>query len=93
MIEVKEFTKKFGRLTAVDNLSFKIESQQICGFIGPNGAGKSTTIRFLATLSEASSGDATVAGHSVTREPRKVRRVIGFMPEEFGVYDGMRVWE
>ncbi|MBI3737383.1 ABC transporter ATP-binding protein [Candidatus Sumerlaeota bacterium] len=93
MIEVKEFTKKFGQLTAVDNLNLKIEPQQICGFIGPNGAGKSTTIRFLATLSEATTGDATVAGFSVTREPRQVRRVIGFMPEEFGVYDGMRVWE
>ncbi len=93
MIEIKNFTKRFGKLTAVDDLSMKIEPQTICGFIGPNGAGKSTTIRFLATLSSATEGDAWIVGHSVKNEPRQVRRVIGFMPEEFGVYDGMRVWE
>jgi ABC-2 type transport system ATP-binding protein len=93
MIKIEHFTKRFGKLTAVDNLSMLIEEKQICGFIGPNGAGKSTTIRFLATLSKATAGDAWILGHSVTREPRKVRAVIGYMPEEFGVYDGMRVWE
>ncbi len=93
MIEIKNFTKKFGTLTAVDNLSLNIGSNQICGFIGPNGAGKSTTIRFLATLSKATEGDALVGGYSVTREPQKVRAIMGYMPEEFGVYDGMRVWE
>ncbi len=93
MIELKNFTKKFGSLTAVDDLTLKIEPHQICGFIGPNGAGKSTTIRFLATLSDANAGDGWIAGHSVLKKPRDVRRVIGFMPEEFGVYDGMRVWE
>ena len=93
MIKIENFTKRFGKLTAVDNLSMLIEEKQICGFIGPNGAGKSTTIRFLATLSKATAGDAWILGHSVTREPRKVRAVIGYMPEEFGVYDGMRVWE
>jgi len=93
MIEIERFTKRFGKLTAVDDLSMKIAEGEICGFIGPNGAGKSTTIRFLATLSKATAGDARIAGHSVTRAPRKVRAVIGYMPEEFGVYDGMRVWE
>ena len=93
MIKIEHFTKRFGKLTAVDNLTMHIEEKQICGFIGPNGAGKSTTIRFLATLSKANAGDAWILGHSVTREPRKVRAVIGYMPEEFGVYDGMRVWE
>ena len=93
MIKITNFTKRFGSLTAVDNLSMEIEERSICGFIGPNGAGKSTTIRFLATLSTATAGDATINGHSVTREPDKVRRTIGFMPGEFGVYEGMRVWE
>lgn len=93
MIEIKNFTKKFGKLTAVDDLTLKIGGEQICGFIGPNGAGKSTTIRFLATLSPATAGDATIAGHSVKKAPREVRRAIGYMPEEFGVYEGMRVWE
>lgn len=93
MIEIKNFTKRYGALTAVDDLSLSIEGNHICGFIGPNGAGKSTTIRFLATLLEPTSGDATIEGFSVSRNPGKVRQIIGFMPEEFGVYDGMRVWE
>jgi len=93
VIEIKNFTKRYGALTAVDDLSLSIEGNHICGFIGPNGAGKSTTIRFLATLLEPTSGDATIEGFSVSRNPGKVRQIIGFMPEEFGVYDGMRVWE
>src|SRR5579859_2576396 len=63
------------------------------GFIGPNGAGKSTTIRFLATLLKATHGEGIVNGHSVTRRPLDVRRSVGYMPDNFGVYDGMKVWE
>ena len=63
------------------------------GFIGPNGAGKSTTIRFLATLLKATGGDGIVNGHRVTRQPLAVRRSVGYMPDAFGVYDGMKVWE
>jgi ABC-2 type transport system ATP-binding protein len=63
------------------------------GFIGPNGAGKSTTIRFLATLLKASSGEGIVNGHSVSQYPLAVRRSVGYMPDNFGVYDGMKVWE
>ncbi len=63
------------------------------GFIGPNGAGKSTTIRFLATLLKATRGDGTVNGHSVNTDPMAVRQSIGYMPDDFGVYDGMKVWE
>ena len=63
------------------------------GFIGPNGAGKSTTIRFLATLLKASRGEGIVNGHSVTNDPLAVRRSVGYMPDNFGVYDGMKVWE
>jgi ABC-2 type transport system ATP-binding protein len=93
MIEVINFTKRYGDFLAVDNLSFSIGKGEIFGFIGPNGAGKSTTIRFLATLLRPTSGEGKVAGHSVTAEPMAVRRVIGFMPDDFGVYDGMKVWE
>jgi ABC-2 type transport system ATP-binding protein len=78
---------------AVDDLSFSISKGETFGFIGPNGAGKSTTIRFLATLLRPTSGEGRVAGYSVTAEPMSVRRVIGFMPDDFGVYDGMKVWE
>jgi ABC-2 type transport system ATP-binding protein len=63
------------------------------GFIGPNGAGKSTSIRFLATLLKASRGEGIVNGFSVTNEPMMVRQSIGYMPDNFGVYDGMKVWE
>jgi ABC-2 type transport system ATP-binding protein len=93
MIEVSHFTKRYGEFVAVDDLSFSIGKGEIFGFIGPNGAGKSTTIRFLATLLRPTAGEGRVAGFSVTAEPMAVRRVIGFMPDDFGVYDGMKVWE
>ncbi|MDX2035779.1 MAG: ABC transporter ATP-binding protein [Isosphaeraceae bacterium] len=93
MIEVSHFTKHYGDFVAVDDLSLSIGKGEVFGFIGPNGAGKSTTIRFLATLLRPTSGEGRVAGHSVTEDPMAVRRVIGFMPDDFGVYDGMKVWE
>ena len=93
MIEVIHFTKRYGDFLAVDDLSFSIGAGEIFGFIGPNGAGKSTTIRFLATLLRPTEGEGRVAGHSVVADPMAVRRVIGFMPDDFGVYDGMKVWE
>jgi ABC-2 type transport system ATP-binding protein len=93
MIELIEFTKHYGELIAVDHLNLKIEAGEMFGFIGPNGAGKSTSIRFLATLLKATSGEGIVNGHRVTRDPLAVRRSIGYMPDNFGVYDGMKVWE
>lgn len=93
MIEVIDFTKQYGDFMAVDHLNLSIGEGEIFGFIGPNGAGKSTTIRFLATLLKPTSGEGRIAGHSVTQDPMAVRRVIGFMPDDFGVYDGMKVWE
>ncbi|MFM7116017.1 MAG: ATP-binding cassette domain-containing protein [Planctomycetota bacterium] len=93
MIEISGFGKDYGEFTAVDSLTLTIGKGEMFGFIGPNGAGKSTTIRFLATLLRASRGDALVNGHSVSRDPMAVRRSIGYMPDDFGVYDGMKVWE
>ncbi|HEX7375912.1 MAG TPA: ABC transporter ATP-binding protein [Pirellulales bacterium] len=93
MIELIDFGKKYGDFTAVDHLNLKIEAGEMFGFIGPNGAGKSTSIRFLATLLKASHGEGIVNGHSVTRRPLDVRRSVGYMPDNFGVYDGMKVWE
>lgn len=93
MIELIDFGKRYGDFTAVAHLNLKIEAGEMFGFIGPNGAGKSTTIRFLATLLKASHGEGTVNGASVTREPLEVRRNVGYMPDTFGVYDGMKVWE
>jgi ABC-2 type transport system ATP-binding protein len=93
MIELKNFGKQYGDFTAVEDLNLKIEAGEMFGFIGPNGAGKSTTIRFLATLLRATTGEGIVNGHSVTRDPIAVRRSVGYMPDNFGVYDGMKVWE
>jgi len=93
MIELVGFTKRYGDLVAVDNLNLKIGPGEMFGFIGPNGAGKSTTIRFLATLLKATAGEGIINGHRVTREPLAVRRCVGYMPDTFGVYDGMKVWE
>jgi ABC-2 type transport system ATP-binding protein len=93
MIELIEFTKKYGDFTAVDNLNLKIEAGELFGFIGPNGAGKSTTIRFLATLLKATHGEGIVNGYNVGKDPLAVRRSVGYMPDNFGVYDGMKVWE
>ncbi|MDZ4848261.1 MAG: ABC transporter ATP-binding protein [Pirellulaceae bacterium] len=93
MIELDGFGKDYGEFTAVGTLSLKIGAGEMFGFIGPNGAGKSTSIRFLATLLKASRGDGLVNGFSVNRQPMDVRRSIGYMPDDFGVYDGMKVWE
>src|SRR5215813_1412620 len=93
MIELRNFTKVYGEFVAVSNLNLKISAGEMFGFIGPNGAGKSTTIRFLATLLRATAGEGVVNGHSVTRDPLAVRKSVGYMPDNFGVYDGMKVWE
>jgi ABC-2 type transport system ATP-binding protein len=93
MIELKGFGKDYGNFTAVENLNLKIDEGEMFGFIGPNGAGKSTSIRFLATLLRPSRGDGEVNGFSVSKNPMDVRRSVGYMPDNFGVYDGMKVWE
>jgi ABC-2 type transport system ATP-binding protein len=93
IIETRDLVKKFGKFTAVNGLSLEVPAGSIYGFVGPNGAGKTTTMRILTTLTRPTSGEAFVAGRSVIVEPRAVRRAIGYMPDEFGVYDDMRVWE
>lgn len=93
MIELTNFGKDYGEFTAVGSVNMKIEAGELFGFIGPNGAGKSTSIRFLATLLKSTRGDGLVNGFSVNKQPMDVRRSIGYMPDDFGVYDGMKVWE
>jgi ABC-2 type transport system ATP-binding protein len=93
MIRLQGLTKRYGDLTAVADLDLNIGAGEVFGFIGPNGAGKTTTMRILTTLLRPTSGRAWVAGHSVTDDPRAVRRVIGYMPDFFGVYEDMKVWE
>ena len=93
MIELLDFGKDYGEFRAVESLSLRINAGEMFGFIGPNGAGKSTTIRFLATLLKATRGEGIVNGYSVTTQPMAVRQSVGYMPDNFGVYDGMKVWE
>ena len=93
IIETRELVKRYGKLTAVNHLSLQVPRGAIYGFVGPNGAGKTSTMRILTTLMLPTSGQAYVAGHEVTKDPRAVRRAIGYMPDFFGVYDDMKVWE
>lgn len=93
IIETKELRKHFGNFEAVRGVSINVPAGSIYGFVGPNGAGKTTTMRILTTLTRPTSGTASVAGHSVLEDRRSVRRAIGYMPDEFGVYEDLRVWE
>jgi ABC-2 type transport system ATP-binding protein len=93
IIEIKALTRRFGQRLAVDDLSLAVQAGDIFGFLGPNGAGKTTTLRILATLMQPTSGDAWIAGHSVTQAPRQARRLIGYMPDTFGVYNDLRAGE
>jgi len=93
MIETKNLTKNYGNLTAVDNLNLTIKDGDIFGFIGPNGAGKTTTMRILVTLLEPFGGSAFINGLNVAKEGKKVRRLVGYMPDFMGVYDDLKVFE
>src|SRR5437016_6849265 len=93
IIETRDLVKRYGKLTAVNHLSLQVPRGAIYGFVGPNGAGKTSTMRILTTLMLPSSGQAFVCGYEVTKDPRAVRRAIGYMPDFFGVYDDMKVWE
>jgi len=93
VIDVIKLKKHFPGVKAVKGISFHVGQGDIFGFIGPNGAGKTTTIRILSTLSEPTSGEVFVDGLDCVNEPEKVRQVIGYMPDYFGVYEDVRVWE
>jgi len=93
IIEIDGLSKQYGTLTALNNLSLSVDEGEVVGFIGPNGAGKTTTMRILTTLLQPTMGQAWVAGYSVTEQPREVRKVIGYMPDFFGVYEDMKTWE
>ena len=93
MIDVKNLTKRYGRVLAVDDVSFHVDKGSIVGFLGPNAAGKSTTLKILTCFLPATSGEAMVAGHDVLRESLAVRQNVGYMPETVPVYPEMRVRE
>jgi len=93
MIETRDLTKMYGDLYALNRLSIKLERGDVYGFIGPNGAGKTTTMRILATLLNPTWGEASVCGYSIYNGAKEIRRLIGYMPDFFGVYDDMKVIE
>jgi ABC-2 type transport system ATP-binding protein len=93
VVETKELTKKYGKFIALDRLTLSVERGQILGFVGPNGAGKTTTIKILVGLARPTSGSARVAGADCLAEARKIKRLVGYMPDTFGSYDNMRVNE
>lgn len=93
MIEIRDLTKRYGSFTALDHLNLSLEEGIVFGFVGANGAGKSTTFSILATLLSPTSGDALINGKSVVKEPKEVRKQIGYMPDFFGVYDQLKVDE
>lgn len=92
-IELRRLSRQFGATRAVDDVSFSVAAGQVFGYIGPNGAGKTTSMRILATLDEPTSGDALVDGFSVIDDPDRVRRRLGFMPDDFGPYAYVTVAE
>lgn len=93
MISCHSLTKRFGDFTAVDNLSLEVAQGTVCACLGANGAGKSTTVRMLTGLLAPTSGDATVCGFSVTRDPFELRRRIGVLPEDLGLFEDLSVDE
>ena len=93
IVRTEGLVKRYDGTLAVAGIDLSVEQGEIFGLVGPNGAGKTTTLRILATLLLPSAGTAEIAGMSVTRNPDQVRRVLGFMPDSFGVYDDMKVWE
>ncbi|NJN17981.1 MAG: ABC transporter ATP-binding protein [Oscillochloris sp.] len=93
IVETHNLTRLYGETLALNALNLEIPQGAVYGFIGPNGAGKTTTMRILTTLLEPSGGEARVAGYSVLKERKAVRKAVGFMPDFFGVYDNMKSWE
>jgi ABC-2 type transport system ATP-binding protein len=89
MIEINELTKRYGSITAVDKLSFKVEPGEVLGFLGPNGAGKSTTMKMIAGFLSPTSGSAKVMGFDITAEPIKAKAALGYLPEGAPAYGEM----
>ncbi|MGD9857846.1 MAG: ABC transporter ATP-binding protein [Planctomycetaceae bacterium] len=93
MIETRKLTKSYGKLIAANEINLKLEEGDVFGFIGPNGSGKTTTMRMIATLLDPDYGECYVCGQSIYTHPQEIRRLVGFMPDFFGVYDDMTVLE
>lgn len=93
VLEIENLTRRYGKQIAVNGLCLEMEAGDILGFVGSNGAGKTTTIRMIATLLEPTAGTVRVAGYDIHEHPTEVRKRVGYMPDFFGVYDDLEVWE
>lgn len=93
MLVTNELTRAYGSFVALDHLNMTIGDGELHGFVGPNGAGKTTTMRILATLLKPNSGTATLDGVDVVNNPKQMHRLMGYMPDFFGVYDRLKAWE
>jgi ABC-2 type transport system ATP-binding protein len=93
VVDIRNLTKLYGDFTALDSLTLTVDRGSILGFIGHNGAGKTTAIRILVGQARPTSGTATIAGADCVRDARKVKQLVGYMPDKFGSYDNMRVRE
>ena len=89
IIETENLTKKYGDLTAVDSLNLKIKEGEIYGLLGPNGAGKTTTILMMLGLSEPTSGRVLIDGYNSTTDPIKVKKIVGYLPDNMGFYEDL----
>jgi ABC-2 type transport system ATP-binding protein len=92
-IEVKDLTKNYGEITAVDHINFEVKTGEIFGFLGPNGAGKTTTIRILTGVIKPNSGTAAIMGYSVLKEPLKAKQIISVVPEMVNAYIDLTAWQ
>ena len=92
-VEVRNLTKKYGELVAVDNLNFEVEKNEIFGLLGPNGAGKSTTLSVLTTLSDLNKGDIEVCGYDIRKDKMKIKQLIGMVPQDIAVYEQLSALE
>jgi len=93
VLDIRRLGKRYGEFTALDDLTLSLHRGQILGFIGPNGAGKTTTIKILVGAIRPTSGSASIAGADCVRDARRIKRLVGYMPDTFGAYDNMRVRE
>src|SRR6266545_3847650 len=93
ILKTESLTKAYGTHTALDGLNLTVHQGEVFGYIGPNGAGKTTTFRILAGLLDPTGGRAFIAGKDVTGDKDAIKQVVGYLPDNFGVYPTLRVWE
>jgi ABC-2 type transport system ATP-binding protein len=93
VLQTRNLSKRYGEHLALSDLNLEIHRGEVFGYIGPNGAGKTTTFRILCGLLDPSDGSASIAGEDVTRNKDRIKQLVGFLPDNFGVYPTLRVWE